>query len=253
VKDTVTITQPPVLQSVYVRNDVRCYSDSTGTILLAVEGGTQPYRYVWSHGDSVQNATHLPIGFYSVSITDAMGCNNQFDSILIMQPNPLVIDSISKPTSCSLVNDAMIAVYPEGGYGFYQYLWSDNSTNDSLINLAPGNYSVTVTDENGCTHVSNYTIPYNPEICWEIWTSFSPDGDGVNDKWNIRWASIYPNMIIQIFNRWGALVYENKGEFNGWDGTGKSGKLLPSETYYYVINLNDGSTPIQTGTVTIVY
>ena len=253
VKDTVTITQPPLLESVYVRNDVRCYSDSTGTILLDVEGGTQPYSYVWSHGDNVQNATHLPIGFYSVSITDAMGCKNQFDSILIMQPNPLVIDSITKPISCSLLNDAMIAVYPEGGYGFYQYLWSDNSTSDSLIDLAPGNYSVTITDENGCTHVSNYTIAVNPEICWEIWTSFSPDGDGVNDKWNIRWSSLYPEMIIQIFNRWGALVYENKGAFDGWDGTGKSGKLLPSETYYYVINLNDGSTPIQTGTVTIVY
>lgn len=253
VKDTVTITQPPLLQSVYVRDDVRCYSDSTGTILLTVEGGTQPYSYIWSQGDSVQNATHLPIGYYSVLIKDSMGCINHFDSIQINQPNPLVIDSISKPTSCSLVNDAMIAVYPEGGYGYYQYLWSDNSTNDSLINLAPGNYSVTITDENNCTHVSNYTIPYNPEICWEIWTSFSPDGDGINDKWNIRWASIYPNMIIQIFNRWGALVYENKGEFNGWDGTGKSGKLLPPSTYYFVININDGSTPIQTGTVTIVY
>lgn len=251
--DTVTITQPLLLESVYVKNDVMCYSDSTGSIIVAIEGGTTPYSFIWSNGDTTQNTLNIPEGYYSVAITDAFGCSNQFDSIQVFQPNPLVIDSIFKPTSCSLVNDAMIAVYPEGGYGYYQYLWSDNSTNDSLVNLGPGNYSVTITDENGCTHVSDYVVDYNPEICWEIWTSFSPDGDGKNDVWNIRWASIYPDMVIQIFNRWGTLVYDKKGIFDGWDGTGKSGKLLPPATYYYVINLNDGSTPIQTGTVTIVY
>jgi len=253
VSDTVTITQPEILESIYVKNDVKCYADSTGSILVSVTGGTQPYSFIWSNGTTTQNNTQLPEGYYSVLISDSLGCLNHFDSIQVFQPNPLVIDSVFKPVSCSLVNDAMIAVYPEGGYGYYQFLWSNSSTNDSLINLAPGSYSVTITDENGCSHVSNYEIPYNPEICWEIWTSFSPDGDGVNDKWNIRWASVYPTMIIQIYNRWGALVFENSGEFNGWDGTGKSGKLLPPETYYFVININDGTTPIQTGTVTIVY
>jgi gliding motility-associated-like protein len=60
-------------------------------------------------------------------------------------------------------------------------------------------------------------------------------------------------MIIQVFNRWGNIVFENKGEFHGWDGTGPAGKQLPPETYYFVINLNDGTTAVQTGTVTIFY
>jgi gliding motility-associated-like protein len=182
-----------------------------------------------------------------------MGCTNTHDAVLISQPNPLVIDSIMKPITCSLLNDAMIAVYPEGGYGFSTILWSNNSTNDTIQNLSAGTYTATITDENGCTHVSNFVVDPNPEICWEIWTSFSPNGDGQNDVWNIRWASLYPNMVVQVFNRWGNKVFENKGEFNGWDGTGASGKLLPPETYYFVININEGSTPIQTGTVTIFY
>ncbi|MEI6349169.1 MAG: gliding motility-associated C-terminal domain-containing protein [Bacteroidota bacterium] len=252
VRDTISIFQPSLLESNYINSDVKCFSDSTGIISVNVKGGTFPYSFIWSNGDT-NSLVHVPIGNYSVLITDAMGCTNTHDAVLISQPNPLVIDSIMKPITCSLLNDAMLAVYPEGGYGFSTILWSNNSTNDTIQNLSAGTYTATITDENGCTHVSNFVVDPNPEICWEIWTSFSPNGDGQNDVWNIRWASLYPNMVVQVFNRWGNKVFENKGEFNGWDGTGASGKLLPPETYYFVININEGSTPIQTGTVTIFY
>jgi gliding motility-associated-like protein len=121
---------------------------------------------------------------------------------------------------------------------------------DSLVNLSPNLYQVTVSDANGCKSISDYQIFNNSNDCLTIWTSFSPDGDGVNDVWNIGHIELYPENTVQIFNRWGALLFESKGYSQPWDGTWQN-KELPAETYYYVINLGDGSD-ILTGTVTII-
>ena len=78
------------------------------------------------------------------------------------------------------------------------------------------------------------------------------NGDDRNDVWNIVDIASYPNAIIQIFNRWGALVHETSGGtgYIAWDGT-REGKELPVGTYYYIINLNTGDEP-QTGPITII-
>ncbi|MCK7460618.1 MAG: gliding motility-associated C-terminal domain-containing protein [Sphingobacterium sp.] len=72
---------------------------------------------------------------------------------------------------------------------------------------------------------------------------FSPNGDGVNDFFVVKGADSY-NVTLQIFNRWGNLVYESKGYQNDWDGLANMGLListkLPDGTYYYIINLNNG-------------
>ena len=83
-----------------------------------------------------------------------------------------------------------------------------------------------------------------------IWTSYSPDGDGINDVWNIGGIDLYPDCTVEIFNRWGYKIFESKGYDIPWDGRW-NGKDLPAETYYFAINLGDSSKPI-TGTVTII-
>ncbi len=250
--DSVTISQPQSLVSSYLFSNVLCYADSTGIISLSVAGGTPPYTFLWSNG-AIDSTINVPAGNYDVIVNDANGCIITHDGIYISQPNPIVIDSIIVQRSCELLKDGLIAVYPTGGYGSYQFAWSNFSVNDSIMNLNSGIYTVTISDDNNCAYIQSFEIFPNCKQCWEIWSSFSPNGDGINDEWNIRFSQLYPNMLVQIFNRWGGIVYESIGEYKPWDGKGPGGKFVPPETYYFVIDLRDDVTKRITGTVTVIY
>ncbi|MDD4672721.1 MAG: gliding motility-associated C-terminal domain-containing protein [Bacteroidales bacterium] len=86
---------------------------------------------------------------------------------------------------------------------------------------------------------------------------FSPNGDGINDRWKIPYSDVMPNLEVQVFNRWGALVWSAKGSeaARGWDGKNRRGKDLSIGTYYYIISFNIEGTqkwkPIS-GSVTII-
>ena len=71
---------------------------------------------------------------------------------------------------------------------------------------------------------------------------FSPNGDGINDTWNILQLNTYPEADLSVFNRYGQKVYESAGYANQWDGKLK-GKHLPLGTYYYIIDLKNGLKP----------
>lgn len=250
--DSVTISQPHALVSSYLFSNVICYADSTGIISLSVSGGTPPYSFIWSNG-AIDSTINVPSGTYDVVVSDANGCITTHDEIYISQPNPIVIDSVIVQRSCELLNDGLIAVYPTGGYGNFDYSWSNLSTNDTIKDLNSGIYTVTISDDHNCPYIQTFEILPNSEQCWEIWTSFSPNGDGINDEWNIRFSRLYPDMLVQIFNRWGGIVYESVGEYKPWDGKGPGGKLVPPETYYFVVDLRDDKTKRVTGTVTVIY
>lgn len=80
--------------------------------------------------------------------------------------------------------------------------------------------------------------------------TFTPNGDGINDSWDLRALLAYPGSTVQVFNRYGALVYQSVGYTSGWDGT-TNGKQLPVGTYYYIIDLKNGKQPLA-GSVTII-
>jgi gliding motility-associated-like protein len=87
-----------------------------------------------------------------------------------------------------------------------------------------------------------------------IYNSFSPNGDGVNDTWVINHAFEYGDRInVKVFNRWGEPIFESKGYggSNEWDGN-RNGKMIPVGSYYYIITINDGKSKPYTGTVTIL-
>ena len=101
-----------------------------------------------------------------------------------------------------------------------------------------------------CIVEDDIDIPYDGG-CLEIPKVFTPNGDGANDTWRIRGIELYPNARMQIFTRWGKLVYSSSDGYNSpWDGT-DGGKALPMDSYQFILNLGDGSDPI-TGNVTIV-
>src|SRR5690606_19080988 len=91
-------------------------------------------------------------------------------------------------------------------------------------------------------------VSTNP-LCLIVYNEFSPNNDGINDTFVISCIENFPNNTIQIFNRYGSLVYKKDNYDNSWNGIGNVGngvikdKVLPSDTYYYILDLGDGTKP----------
>ncbi|GAC1305869.1 MAG: hypothetical protein NVSMB24_15430 [Mucilaginibacter sp.] len=125
--------------------------------------------------------------------------------------------------------------------------------NNKILNpkaspLSTTAYTITVQTTDGCTGIGLATVNVLEEI--SIPNTFTPNGDGVNDNWDIKNLKDYQNCTVRIFDRWGNELYTSKGYSNPWDGTNK-GQPVPFGTYYYVINLNNGTPPLA-GFVAIV-
>jgi len=105
----------------------------------------------------------------------------------------------------------------------------------------------------GCYERDSVRITVQPGF--NIPSGISPNGDGINDKWNLPYLKQFPDSRVTIFNRWGIIVWEKSREYNTepFEGKNKDGKELPLGTYYYLIEFNDGGvTPARAGSLTIV-
>jgi gliding motility-associated-like protein len=150
-----TITQPNALAAPAITTNLSCYNVPTGSAIVNPNGGTPGYSYTWStspaqHG---QTATNLAAGNYTVTVTDANSCT-RVQAVQITQPTQLVAPTVPTPVSCNGGNNGSATVNPNGGTAPYTYLWSTAATTATANNLAAGTYTVTVTDNHGCTRVS---------------------------------------------------------------------------------------------------
>ncbi len=102
----------------------------------------------------------------------------------------------------------------------------------------------------GCTGEETITVNVIGIDCITIPSSFTPNGDGINDTWVIDNSELYDGFEVNIFNRWGQNVFSSIGTYESWDGTW-NGEPIPASTYYYFIRLSADS-PMMEGTVTIV-
>jgi gliding motility-associated-like protein len=139
------------------------------------------------------------------------------------------------------------------------YLWTPSSGLNSATILAPvanptttTTYTLRVTTAQGCFATDDVTITVVP-YCVKPMDAFTPNGDGINDRWLITNGNCLISAKAQVFNRYGAKVFESDNYKNDWDGTYK-GKPLPDGTYYYVISFNilNGKTELLKGNVTIL-
>ncbi|MBI5541761.1 MAG: PKD domain-containing protein [Bacteroidia bacterium] len=162
---TVGTPNPMVFNSV-IPTHLTCYLANDGSISTNVTGGTPSYTYQWTnalgtYSANTQNIGNLPQDTYFLTVTDQNGCNITTSEI-ISQPPQLNLNLIKTDETCFQFCDGSISANVSGGQIPYTYLWS-NILNTSLINnLCPGNYVVTITDNNGCTISSNATVTGNP-------------------------------------------------------------------------------------------
>ena len=129
-KDTVTITEPTLLTYTEVITNVSCNGFNDGDITSTPAGGTLPYSYAWSNGDTDSQAEALISGTYTLTVTDGNGC--ELDTITeVTQPTILQVTLTTTDVSCNGGNDGEIVSFASGGTLPYTYGW-DNGDGDSL-------------------------------------------------------------------------------------------------------------------------
>ncbi|MDX5437245.1 MAG: PKD domain-containing protein [Pontibacter sp.] len=109
-------------------------------------------------------------------------------------------------------------------------------------------YTLTATSAEGCVSTDEVTVRVLQRL--RIPNGISPNGDGINDVWLIKGVEDYPDITIDIYNRWGDKIYSTKGYTMPWDGT-RNGLPLPDGAYYYVIDTNKGRKAF-TGSITVL-
>lgn len=242
---TFTVAEPePLLIQNISTLPVRCFQESNGVAELEVTGGVlfgnNEYQYTWqSSGTETESESRinssLRAGQYTVVVTDANGCEAT-STFTIDEPPLLEVDlnTLVNNPICPDASNGVAFVDAKGGTPDYQFFWSNNTSTDdqNARNLSEGAYSVRIVDANGCELVYEIDVTERyPKIF--IPNAFSPNNDAENDEFKpvAECESIY---YMQLFNRWGTVVFSTEDITEGWDGTYEN-EEAPAGIYSYLI------------------
>ncbi len=260
----------PYSQTIYVRveNDNACYGinevlltvnplpavDNDETVLYCLNDFPVPltissgipiadinnYTYSWSNGPDTESILVNEIGTYTVTVTDNLTSCSKSRTVTVIPSNIATVDSISVLDG-SLGNNQITVI--ASGEGEYQYALIDEDGNTSpyqnsnvFTQVDPGIYTVLIRDiKNNC----GITEEMVSVIGFPLY--FTPNGDSVNDTWQVYGISsdFQQNSIIRIFDRYGKLITQVKASSRGWDGT-YNGNPLPQSDYWFSVTLQDG-------------
>jgi len=150
-----------------VSRPIQCHGAADGSLIVSANGGKPPYTYSWNNGETKSENSFLSAGIYTVSVVDSLG-KESISTYNLSGPNPLqlitnVIKNITNPDEA----DGSISVGASGGSGAIVFKWSNNKTQSNISGLSSGQYTVTITDKNGCKATNTYTIKrekYIPDL-----------------------------------------------------------------------------------------
>ena len=208
--DTGEVTEPFEITINENSNSILCYGDETGIIDISVAGGVTPYTYNWNNQSITEDINNVPVGTYSVTVTDNSGCSKT-EYVTLNQPDKLITSLPSNYTHCN--HNTNLEVSVEGGISSYSYQWNTGTLTDN-INYQTNStqtYTVTVTDNNGCTSSNEITITIN-SINLDVYANKDTvcPGDPVLVTTNIQGGippyTIYDNNEISTFP---VIIYPN--------------------------------------------
>ncbi len=221
--------------------NVQCATSANGSIQTTVTGGQTPYAYTWSGPTPIPpntaNPTNLTAGTYTVTVTDGAGCTRT-QSFTIIAPNALqpTISGVSG-TNCYNPNSGSIDLSVSGGFPSYTYLWSNGAQVQDPSGLSAGTYTVTVTDQSGCTNTASATVPGNltppnaaiapPGILTCAITTQTLDGNGssAGPNFTYQWTTPNGNIVsgattpTPVVNQPGTYILTVRNTTNGCTST----------------------------------
>jgi gliding motility-associated-like protein len=149
-QDTAIVTDPPPIILTFNTTNNLCFGDCKGTAHVSAVGGIDPYTFVWSNGTTGDTIFGLCAGVYIVTATDSVGVSVT-GNINITQPTQLTVTLDTTNITCFGANNGSVLATASGGTAGYTYNWTPGGNNNPITSLAPGNYTVVVTDANNCT------------------------------------------------------------------------------------------------------
>lgn len=246
---TVTIEAATDISLVSSSTDATCGQDN-GTVTVIATGGTGAFSYLWDDDQNQANnvAIELAAGSYSVLVTDENGCIDS-TTVSISSGSTMTVNVDVTHESCPEEEDGLIVTAVTGGQTPYAYSWSNGDSTAMIENLSVGDYTLTVSDADEC--IVTLIIPIENEggDCIHIPTAISPNSDGANDTWVIGGLEDYPDALVEVYNRWGSLLFSSDDYQHDWDGT-YEGSNVSAGVYYYVISIDEETT--YTGSITVI-
>jgi gliding motility-associated-like protein len=244
-----------------VSPDTLCQGANNVFTDLSTAPNSTVQSWSWNFGDGSTSATKNPVKKYalpgnflvSLTVKNAVGCSSDpFTGSVLVYLQPVinagpsfVVPEGTVITFNPTANDSMVL----------KFLWTPAGDFSDPTQLRPAiqathnqSYMLTATGQGNCTAADSMSVKILKPV--HVPNAFSPNGDGINDTWQIPNLADYPGCSVEIYNRYGQLVYQSYGYGTPWNGTYK-GNPLPFATYYYVIVLKNGFRPV-TGSVTIV-
>lgn len=158
---TIALTQPSAISATENHTNVGCMSSSSASIQLSVSGGQPSYSYLWNNGANTSDITQLNTGNYSVTITDANGCEKTISNIHIGAAPALQVVAKVTDAACVGINNGQISLAITGGSAPYQFIWNNGSNHQNINNLGEGDYSVSVIDAQGCSQTATAFVNTN--------------------------------------------------------------------------------------------
>ncbi|MBK9533726.1 MAG: gliding motility-associated C-terminal domain-containing protein [Flavobacteriales bacterium] len=256
---TVTVNALSPVQADAGPDVIQC----TGTItLLDGSGSTGATSYLWTDDQNIEVGTSAVIdvgvlapGSHTFTLTAIDGPCTSTDQVTITVIQLPIADA-GPDQFIFLSGTVTLGGSPTGPNGS-SYIWvpdsvlsSNGASNPEAEPNVTSWFTVTVTGPNGCVAVDSVLVTVLPDVVFP--SGFTPNGDGYNEYWQIDFVDKFPQMEVEIYNRWGEMLFESVGYGTPWDGR-YNGGYVPVGTYYYVIKLNDPLFPdAYTGPLTVI-
>ena len=204
-----SITQPQAIAATTQVSPVSCFGGADGIISLLASGGVGNFVYAVNGGAGQQSNifSNLAAGSYTLIVTDGNGCTFSINDTMT-QPDLLVATSLVQNVLCNGQSNGSVTVAVTGGVAPYQYVWNTGDTISSVLNIAQGNYSVVVTDLNGCTTQLAATVSQptaiavsmspDPTICIGQQATLTASASGGTPPYAFKWNTGYVGAVLQI-------------------------------------------------------
>ena len=258
--DSVLIEQTLQITASFELSSMCNEYDSTN-VKTTIWGGTPPYTFDWDNGALTEDLTNVSAGQYIVTITDT---NNCIDSTSLTVPSVQEMNTFMSSVHVICKDDysGSARVFVTEGTPPFLFQWSTDSSiiieHDSfsvIESLVPGEYRVKITDDMGCITRDTIDVKSNPAICIFPYKVFSPNDDDIHEFWEIENIHLYPEALVEVYDRTGKQVYRRRNYINAeehaFGGKDQEGRNLPSGTYYYIIDLENEDIVFK-GVLTIV-
>ena len=216
---------------------------------LMLDAGSGYSTYLWQDGSHTQRFTVTDTGYYHVEVSDAHTC---------LAADSIHIANYAENPAGFLPADTSICMYAPGtlqpNQNFIEYNWSTGENTKSIQVKLAGDYTLQVVDQLGCRGLDSIHIELKDcEAVLVFPNAFTPNKDGVNDVFRLRYPGNLANYDLQIFNRWGVMVFHSTDPFGSWDGS-LHGESSPQGTYVWIVRYMNRSGKAQTlnGTVVLI-